>query len=183
MSNTQVGHSVLWILGKCPAPPPVDVVKPSSTCHTVTLHRDSDNHWSCQSECLSQTKHCRRYVCGAGAQVLSHPCLPQAKGFGHHQGALALFITDLLSSGVFRRSIYWTTHLLTSPPIQLLREVETQAIAAQQQISLVKTQQSSKQREMRMAELTRAELSSLPKDIDVYEGVGKMFVTTAVAMA
>ncbi|KAJ1333742.1 prefoldin subunit 1 [Microdochium nivale] len=59
---------------------------------------------------------------------------------------------------------------------KLLREVETQAIAAQQQISLVKTQQSSKQREMRMAELTRAELSSLPKDIDVYEGVGKMFV-------
>jgi len=57
---------------------------------------------------------------------------------------------------------------------QLLREVETQAIAAQQQISLVKTQQASKQREMRMAQLTRAELSSLPKDIDVYEGVGKM---------
>jgi chaperonin cofactor prefoldin len=55
-----------------------------------------------------------------------------------------------------------------------LREVETQAIAAQQQISLVRTQVASKQREMRLAQLTRSEISSLPPDTAVYEGVGKM---------
>ncbi|KAI5864982.1 Prefoldin [Durotheca rogersii] len=59
---------------------------------------------------------------------------------------------------------------------KLLREVETQAIAAQQQISLVRTQQASKQRELRMAQLTRTEISSLPVGTNVYEGVGKMFV-------
>ncbi|CAJ2513364.1 Uu.00g014830.m01.CDS01 [Anthostomella pinea] len=64
---------------------------------------------------------------------------------------------------------------------QLLREVETQAMAAQQQISLVRTQQASKQREMRMAELTRTEMSSLPADTNVYEGVGKMFVSLPVS--
>jgi chaperonin cofactor prefoldin len=45
---------------------------------------------------------------------------------------------------------------------------------AQQQISLVRTQQASKQRELRMAQLTRTEVSSLPADTGVYEGVGKM---------
>ncbi|KAK7757866.1 hypothetical protein SLS62_000244 [Diatrype stigma] len=60
---------------------------------------------------------------------------------------------------------------------KLLREVETQAIAAQQQISLVRTQQASKQREMRMAQLTRTELSALPADTSIFEGVGKMFVS------
>ncbi|RYC60857.1 hypothetical protein CHU98_g5378 [Xylaria longipes] len=54
---------------------------------------------------------------------------------------------------------------------KLLREVETQAIASQQQIALTRTQQASKQREMRMAQLTRTELSTLPADTNVYEGV------------
>ncbi|KAI1467376.1 Prefoldin [Daldinia caldariorum] len=64
---------------------------------------------------------------------------------------------------------------------KLLREVETQAIAAQQQISLVRTQQASKQRELRMAQLTRSEISSLPAGTNVYEGVGKMFVAMPAA--
>lgn len=59
---------------------------------------------------------------------------------------------------------------------QLLREVETQAIASQQQIALTRTQQAAKQREMRMAQLTRTEILSLPADTNVYEGVGKMYV-------
>ncbi|KAI1265266.1 Prefoldin [Xylariaceae sp. FL1019] len=63
---------------------------------------------------------------------------------------------------------------------KLLREVETQAVAAQQQIVLVRTQQASKQREMRMAQLTRTELSTLPKDTNVYEGRGKMFISLPV---
>lgn len=56
-----------------------------------------------------------------------------------------------------------------------MREIESQAIAAQQQISLVRTQLGSKQREMRLAQLTRSEISSLPPDTAVYEGVGKMY--------
>jgi chaperonin cofactor prefoldin len=33
---------------------------------------------------------------------------------------------------------------------------------------------AAKQREMRLAQLTRSEISSLPPDTGVYEGVGKM---------
>jgi chaperonin cofactor prefoldin len=62
--------------------------------------------------------------------------------------------------------------LLTQP--QLLREIEAQSVATQQQISLVKTQMGAKQREMRLTQLTRSEISSLPPDTGVYEGVGKM---------
>jgi dihydroceramidase len=57
-----------------------------------------------------------------------------------------------------------------------VREIESQAIAAQQQISLVRAQVASKQREMRLAQLTRSEMASLPSDTAVYEGVGKMYV-------
>ncbi|GAB1311366.1 alkaline ceramidase ydc1 [Madurella fahalii] len=63
----------------------------------------------------------------------------------------------------------------------LVREIESQAIAAQQQISLVRTQLGSKQREMRLAQLTRSEISSLPPGTAVYEGVGKMFVALPVS--
>jgi chaperonin cofactor prefoldin len=56
----------------------------------------------------------------------------------------------------------------------LVREIESQAMAAQQQIGLVRTQLTAKQREMRLAQLTRSEISSLPSDTAVYEGVGKM---------
>ncbi|KAL2132570.1 hypothetical protein VTI74DRAFT_3625 [Chaetomium olivicolor] len=63
---------------------------------------------------------------------------------------------------------------------KLVREIESQAIAAQQQISLVRTQIASKQREMRLAQLTRSEISSLPTNTAVYEGVGKMFVSVPV---
>ena len=60
-------------------------------------------------------------------------------------------------------------------PGQLVREIETQAIQAQQQISLARSQLAGKQREMRLAQLTRAEISLLPAQTAVYEGVGKMY--------
>ncbi|CCC06263.1 hypothetical protein SMACR_00480 [Sordaria macrospora] len=63
---------------------------------------------------------------------------------------------------------------------KLVREIEAQSIAAQQQIGLVRTQQASKQREMRLAQLTRNELATLPESTAVYEGVGKMFVSVPV---
>jgi len=61
-----------------------------------------------------------------------------------------------------------------------VREIETQAIQAQQQISLARSQLAGKQREMRLTQLTRAEISSLPVQTAVYEGVGKMYVPTTL---
>ena len=58
--------------------------------------------------------------------------------------------------------------------LQLVQEIESQAIQAQQQINVVKTQIAVKQREIRMLQLTSSEVSSLPPDTNVYEGVGKM---------
>lgn len=63
---------------------------------------------------------------------------------------------------------------------KLVREIETQAIQAQQQITIARSQVTSKQREMRLAQLTRSELASLPAETAVYEGVGKMFVAEPV---
>jgi chaperonin cofactor prefoldin len=55
-----------------------------------------------------------------------------------------------------------------------VREIENHAIAAQQQIGLARTQMTAKQREMRMVRLTLDEVSALPANTSVYEGVGKM---------
>jgi len=63
---------------------------------------------------------------------------------------------------------------------KLVREIETQAQQAQQQITMARSQVAGKQREMRLAQLTRSEIASLPPDTAVYEGVGKMFVAEAV---
>ena len=60
-----------------------------------------------------------------------------------------------------------------SPP-QLMREIESQAMVAQQQINIVKAQVAAKQRDVRLLQLTSSEVSDLPKDTNVYEGVGKM---------
>ncbi|EWC43970.1 hypothetical protein DRE_01322 [Drechslerella stenobrocha 248] len=59
---------------------------------------------------------------------------------------------------------------------KVLQEIETQAILSQQQLSVVKSQIASKQRDSRLLQLTEAELNSLPPSTKVYEGVGKMFV-------
>jgi hypothetical protein len=65
---------------------------------------------------------------------------------------------------------------LTKMTIQLVQEIETQALVAQQQIGLARGQMASKQREQRLVKLTLSEMASLPDDAVVYEGVGKMCV-------
>jgi chaperonin cofactor prefoldin len=57
-----------------------------------------------------------------------------------------------------------------------VREIESQALVAQQQIGLARTQMTSKQREQRLVKLTMNEMATLPSDAVVYEGVGKMYV-------
>ncbi|KAF9869824.1 prefoldin subunit 1 [Colletotrichum karsti] len=60
---------------------------------------------------------------------------------------------------------------------KLIREIESQAIVAQQQIGQARTQMTAKQREMRMVRLTLDEVATLPPNSGIYEGVGKMFVS------
>lgn len=57
---------------------------------------------------------------------------------------------------------------------QLVHEIESQALAAQQQIGVARGQMAGKQREQRLVKLTLSEMASLPEDAVVYEGVGKM---------
>ncbi|KAI9804356.1 MAG: hypothetical protein M1833_007163 [Piccolia ochrophora] len=57
---------------------------------------------------------------------------------------------------------------------KLAREIETQAAQSQQQINMVKTQMAAKQRDVRLLELTANEVGGLPKDTNVYEGVGQL---------
>lgn len=61
-----------------------------------------------------------------------------------------------------------------------MHEIESQAVAAQQQIGLARTQMTAKQREQRLVRLTLSEMAGLPEDAVVYEGVGKMFVSLPV---
>ncbi|RGP58143.1 prefoldin subunit 1 [Fusarium longipes] len=56
----------------------------------------------------------------------------------------------------------------------MVQEIESQALVAQQQIGLARTQMASKQREQRLVKLTTNELASLPSHAVVYEGVGKI---------
>ena len=63
--------------------------------------------------------------------------------------------------------------MLTSS-IQLVQEIETQAILAQREINNVKAAVTGKQRDVRLLELTTKELKSLPAETKVYEGIGKM---------
>lgn len=57
---------------------------------------------------------------------------------------------------------------------KLLQEIEQKASFAQQQMVIVKSQIDSSKREVRMIDLTNKEISTLPKDAKLYEGVGKM---------
>lgn len=63
---------------------------------------------------------------------------------------------------------------------KLVQEIESQALVAQQQIGLARTQMTAKQREQRLVRLTISEMATLPDDAVVYEGVGKMFVSLPV---
>lgn len=55
-----------------------------------------------------------------------------------------------------------------------MREIEINAVKSQQEIGLVRSQLSAKQREKRLAQLTNSEITSLAPETPIYEGVGKM---------
>lgn len=66
--------------------------------------------------------------------------------------------------------------LIVGLTAQLVQEIESQAISSQREINVVKTAVATKQRDVRMLELTASELKQLGKDTKVYDGVGKMYV-------
>ncbi|KAL8781659.1 MAG: hypothetical protein Q9213_005924 [Squamulea squamosa] len=63
---------------------------------------------------------------------------------------------------------------------KLVQEIETQAVTAQREINVVRAAVASKQRDVRMLELTSTEVKQLSNDTKVYEGVGKMFMFTPI---
>ncbi|MCJ1365295.1 hypothetical protein MMC16_004416 [Acarospora aff. strigata] len=66
--------------------------------------------------------------------------------------------------------------------VQLVEEIESRAALAQRDLSVVKSHIAAKQRDVRLLQLTSSELSQLPKDTNVYEGVGKMFILSPTAV-
>lgn len=63
-----------------------------------------------------------------------------------------------------------------------MEEIESQAISAQREISVVKSAVTTKQRDIRLLDLTTSEVKQLSKDTKVYEGVGKMWGLSALLL-
>lgn len=61
-----------------------------------------------------------------------------------------------------------------------MQEIEAKAAFSQQQMGIVRSQLTSKQREKRMLELSNTELAALPESTAVYDGVGKMYERLAI---
>ncbi|KAH7096010.1 Prefoldin [Paraphoma chrysanthemicola] len=61
---------------------------------------------------------------------------------------------------------------------KVLQEISQKKAFAEQQLLIVRQQKTARTREGRMLQLTSSEVSSLPAETRVYEGVGKMFVLT-----
>jgi prefoldin subunit 1 len=61
--------------------------------------------------------------------------------------------------------------------VQVLQEIGQKKAFAEQQLVIVRQQKAARTREGRMLQLTSSEVSSLPSDTKVYEGVGKMYVS------
>ncbi|KAF2272603.1 Prefoldin [Westerdykella ornata] len=64
---------------------------------------------------------------------------------------------------------------------KVLQEIGQKKAFAEQQLVVVRQQKAAKTREARMLQLTASEVTSLPKDTNVYEGVGKMFIGTPIS--
>ncbi|WWC73856.1 uncharacterized protein I206_107828 [Kwoniella pini CBS 10737] len=60
---------------------------------------------------------------------------------------------------------------------KILTQIQQQAILSQKQLSLVKAQIQSKEKEKKILTLTVRELNYIPKEHEgLYKGVGKMFI-------
>ncbi|CEP14276.1 hypothetical protein [Parasitella parasitica] len=60
-------------------------------------------------------------------------------------------------------------------------ELQSKFIQSQQQVNTVKAQIAGKQRERKLAELTRRELDGLDNDTKTYKPIGKMFIQSPLS--
>ncbi|KAI9312273.1 Prefoldin [Dichotomocladium elegans] len=64
---------------------------------------------------------------------------------------------------------------------QVFVELQAKYVASTQQVNSVKAQIQARQRDRKMAELTRRELDTLEPDTKTYKPIGKMFIQTPLA--
>ena len=57
-----------------------------------------------------------------------------------------------------------------------MNQIQQTAINSQRALSVTKSTQAVKERERRILQLTINEVDSLDKDVNLYKGVGKMYV-------
>lgn len=61
-------------------------------------------------------------------------------------------------------------------PSQILVQIQQTAIQSQRALNVSRQQTAAKERERRILQLTIEEITSLQGDVNVYKGVGKMYV-------
>ncbi|KIM70110.1 hypothetical protein SCLCIDRAFT_1207405 [Scleroderma citrinum Foug A] len=59
---------------------------------------------------------------------------------------------------------------------KILVQIQQTAVQSQRSLSLTKQQVAAKERERRIVQLTIGEISSVGPDVNLYKGVGKMFM-------
>ncbi|KAK7686622.1 hypothetical protein QCA50_010222 [Cerrena zonata] len=59
---------------------------------------------------------------------------------------------------------------------KILVQIQQTAVQSQRNLNIAKTQIQGKERERRILQLTIEEINSLNEDVNVYKGVGKMFM-------
>ena len=57
-------------------------------------------------------------------------------------------------------------------------QIQQTAVQSQRALNVSKQQIAAKDRERRIVQLTLEEISSLEEDVNLYKGVGKMYVST-----
>ncbi|SAM03408.1 hypothetical protein [Absidia glauca] len=119
----------------------------------------------------------------------------QAKGIVHFNGATAMESTTgehWASRRRRHRLRYRRRHRCSRSGVKRKRndakgkklifiELQAKYISSQQQVNTVKAQIQNKQRERKMAELTRRELDTLESDTKTYKPVGKMFLQSPLS--
>lgn len=60
--------------------------------------------------------------------------------------------------------------------LQILDQIQTTAVQSQRALSVARQQTAAKDRERRILQLTIDEIDHMESDVNLYKGVGKMFV-------
>ncbi|EJC98752.1 Prefoldin beta-like protein [Fomitiporia mediterranea MF3/22] len=61
---------------------------------------------------------------------------------------------------------------------RILQQIQATAVNSQRALSATKATAATKERERKILQLTMDEISSLDNDVNLYKGVGKMFMLT-----